>query len=468
MAFIDINNENSEKIQKTFFLSLKKKDKNQLKKIFQQNPIMDIAEIASNYDEKQNLIFIFQSIDNDLCSEFFAKLDEKTQEFLVTILKDDEIKKIITSIYSDDLVNIIKNLPTNLQKKILKNYPKEKKENIKTLLNYKEDTAASLITTEYIELSENITAYEALKQIREIGQNVATIYTIFLKNNDGDITGLCELNKILFAENEETLTSIKDNIFVYVTAETDQEEVAKKMKKYNLNVIPVINEKKLIGIITIDDIIDIIEEETTEDIELQAGVIPLKDNFYDIPSLKMALNYSPWLIGLMITNIFTSMLLSRYEDKLTSFIFLTAFIPVILDTCGNAGGQTCSVIIRALAIDDTLISKKFLSFFIKEFKTSFLTAFFVSSISLFIFMLEIYFGLIRISNDINLFFVALIISGTLFFSLLIAKMLGFLIPILAKKLKKDPALMSEPIITTIADFVGILIYFGIASIFLKF
>lgn len=456
------------KLEELFYSSLKQRDKNQLKKIFKKNLTIDLAEIANNYNNKEDLVFIFQNIDPYISSDFFSKLNIKTQETLIKILDDKEINKIIDHIYSDDIINILKELPLILHKKILKNCHKEKYNNIRKLLNYKKNSAASLITTEYIELSEDTLTSEALNVIRQYGKNAATIYTIFLKNKNNEISGVCELNKILFSENNEKLSSIKENNFIYVNKDTDQEEVAKKIKKYNLNVIPVINNKKLIGIITVDDIIDIIEEEVSEDIELQAGIIPLKDDFCDITSFKMAINYSPWLIILIVASIFSSALLSVYEEKLKNFIFLAAFIPVILDTCGNAGGQTCSVVIRSLAINDRLINKKnFLFFFIKELKTSFLTALFVSFISFFIFSMEIKFGLIN-NDGFNAFRISAIASLSLFISLFFSKILGFIMPIVSKKMKKDPALMSEPIVTTIADFLGILCYFKIASFFLNF
>ena len=456
------------KLEEEFFLSLKQHNKRKLEKIFKENLTIDLAEIVNNYDNKQDLIFIFQNIDPHLSSYFFVKLNEKTQEILIKLLDDKEINKIINYIYSDDIINILKKLPVSLHKKILINCSKEKYNIIRKLLNYKENSAASLITTEYVELFEDMTVNEALNVIRQIGKNAITIYTIFLKDKNNDISGICGLNKIIFAENNEKLISIKESNFIYVNKDTDQEEVAKKIKKYNLNVIPVINNKKLIGIITVDDIIDIIEKETNEDIELQAGIIPLKDNFYDINSFKMAINYSPWLIILIIASIFSSMLLSIYEEKLKNFIFLAAFIPVILDTCGNSGGQTCSVIIRSLAIDNTLINKKnFLFFFLKEIKTSFFTALIVSFASFFIFFAEIKFGLIN-NNGFNSGLISLIVSISLFVSLFFSKILGFIMPILSKKIGKDPALMSEPMVTTISDFLGILFFFKITSLFLNF
>jgi len=361
-------------------------------------------------------------------------------------------------------------MPANLVNRALKFIPKEKRESVNKLLNYKQDTAASIMTTEYFELRNDITVEEAMKQIREKGKQAETIYTVFLRDEKRNLVGTVDLDDIIFAKKEQKLDEIKNKEFLFTNVNADQEEVARIFKKYDLNALAVTNnEEKLVGVITVDDIMDVIEKETTEDIALQAGVLPLKDEYEDVGATRMALKCAPWLCVLVVLGVLSSAVVSQFEGLIKSYAVLAAFMPIIMNIGGNAGGQTCSIFIRSIALKE-YTNKEYFKMVWKETKTAFFAGLMVFAAAFIIFIIEMAIpGLIKYSGSFgNKCVVALVVSSTLFAAIFIAKLVGCLLPYVAMKLKKDPALMCEPVVTNIVDIVALLTYFGIVSMVLAF
>ena len=454
--------------EKEFNLALKNNDIKKIKNIFDKTHKADIAIFINEINNVNKLNFILNNIDNSLIASLFVELNSKTQKLIINLLTIEKLTQIFNKIFIDDLVDIIKKMPTNIIYKILKSCSKERKEEIKNIINYKDDVAGSIMTTEFIELNDNVSVKNAINYIRKIGKQSETIYTIFIKNEQNKFIGVCNLEDLIFANSEDqTLNEIKHKELLYVNADTDREKVVQIFKKYDLTTLAVINKKmNLIGIITVDDIMDAAEKETNEDIELQAGVIPLNDEYQNVNAFKMALKYAPWLIILIVFDVFSGMIISKCENRIREIIVLATFIPVVMDTSGNSGGQTCSVIIRYMSLKE-LSSKDFFKIFLKELKTSFFTGFIVAITSFIIFVFEMFIGLID-NNDAKIIPIAIVVSITLFFSIVIAKFFGCAIPFIAKKLKKDPAIISEPFVTTLADFSALIIYFSIVTLLTNF
>ena len=454
-----------------FNKALDSRDVKKMRELFSKVPTVDLAEFADNIEDPSKLTFIFKVVKSELTADFFTELDDDTQEALLKVFSDNELVELINKSYTDDIVDVLEDMPANLVSRALKACPKERREAVNKLLNYKDDTAASIMTTEYLEFRHDMLIKDALEYIHNNGRKAETVYTIFLRDEKRNLIGTCDLDEVLFANPEQKLSEIKNSEFLFVKVDTDQEEVALIFKKYDLNAIAVVNnEQKLVGVITFDDIMDVIEKEASEDIALQAGVMPLKDEYQDVGPFKMALKCAPWLIILIIVGVFSSLVISKFEDKIKEIVVLAAFIPVIMDTGGNAGGQTCSMVIRSLALKE-FTTKDFWKIVWKELRTAMLTGAMVAIASFALFIAEMSIpGLINYPNATitQKVIVSAVVSFTLFFAIVIAKFVACILPFIAKKFKKDPALMSEPFVTTIVDFTALLIYFGIVTIALKF
>lgn len=454
-----------------FNKALDSRDVKKIRELFNKIPTVDLAEFADKVGDLSKLTFIFKVVKSELTADFFTELDDNTQEALLKIFTDQQLVELINKSYTDDIVDVLEDMPANLVSRVLKVCPKERREAVNKLLNYKDDTAASIMTTEYLEFRHDMSVKDALERIHNYGREAETVYTIFLRDEKRNLIGTCDLDEVLFAEPNQKLSEIKNSEFLFVKVDTDQEEVANIFKKYDLNAIAVVNnEQKLVGVITVDDIMDVIEKETSEDIALQAGVMPLKDEYQDVGPMKMAIKCAPWLIILIIIGVFSSLVISKFEDKIKEVVVLAAFIPVIMDTGGNAGGQTCSMIIRSLALKE-FTTKDFWKVVWKELRTAMLTGGMVAIASFGLFLAEMSIpGLINYpsSTITQRVIVAAVVAITLFFAIVIAKFVACILPFIAKKFKKDPALMSEPFVTTIVDFTALLIYFGIITLTLKF
>lgn len=442
-----------------------------LRQLFESVPTIDLAEVANDIDDIRDLVFIFKTVKSDYTAEFFTDLSSEIQEKLIHLFTDTELVTLVNASYTDDIVDFMEEMPANLVSRILKVVDKKTRSDINRLLNYKDNTAGSIMTTEYIELSSEITIKDAIEKIRTIGQDAETIYTIFIIDKKRNFIGTVDLDQFVFSKPEQTLDEIADKAAITVGVNTDQEDVASIFKRYDLNAIPVLNEdQRLTGIITIDDIVDVIEQEATEDMSKMALVTPLEDSYKDTGVIKMALKTTPWLLVLMVLAVFSSMVLSSFQDEMSSLAILSVFIPVLMDTAGNSGGQTIALMIRGLAVGE-FTPKDFRHILWKEFRVSLLVGLMVSVFSFIWFIIEMYLGIIFYEPTgfvgaallIERMKISGLVSLTLLITIILSKLLGVTIPLIVKAMKKDPALISAPFISTVVDVTALLIYFFITT-----
>ena len=432
-----------------------KKDYKTLKKILKETNEADIAEALSDLS-KSELAKVFRLINKDKAVDVFALLDVSVATELIEHLSDHEMVSLIDDMKADDATDILEEMPANIVDKILKLCSKETRKDINRLLKYKEDSAGSIMTVEYPELKSSLSISEAIDIIKSKKDEYETIAICFVIDDKRRLIGSIQLTDLLFSDKNKLIKDIVDTNIKYVFTNTDQEEVAGYFQKYDITVMPVVDsEKRLVGIITIDDVMDVIEEEATEDMKKMAAIIPI-DKPYDKTSVFQTFKARiPWLLLLMVSATFTGKIIQSFEDKLATYTILTAFIPMLMDTGGNAGGQTSVSIIRALSLNDIEFKDIFKVVF-KEFRVAILCSI-VLSIANFLKMIFI---------DNVSYLVALSVCVTLCLTIIIAKVIGCILPMVAKKLGFDPAVMASPFITTIVDACSLLVYFQIATLIL--
>lgn len=454
---------------------IQEKKYQEIRSLFDIYPEIDIAEACNNLEDKSQLITIFRVVKSEHTAELFCYLSQETQEMLVKLMTDKDVTALLDASSNDDIVDFLEDMPANLVKKILQNSSKEDRAIINKLLNYKEDSAGSIMTTEFLEFLNTLTVKDTIQKVREIGKDAETIYTIFVKDNKRNFMGTVDLDDLIFAEPEQKLEDIMNVDFVTVDVNTDQEQVAQLVRRYDLNAIAVLNDdKRLVGIITVDDIVDVIQQEANEDLSLQAGVNPMDDSYKNTGVFKMAMKCIPWLVVLLVIDVLSSIVISGFQAQIASVAVLSAFIPTIMDTGGNSGSQTSSVMVRSIALNE-FSNKDFWKVLWKETRISLIVAAITSIFAWCWFMIEMYLHLVTYNGPSgetlvgwDLFIarsgIALLVASTLFITILISKFFGFLLPWFAKLIKKDPALMSGPLITSIVDVSSLLIYFGVFEI----
>lgn len=455
-----------------------KKDVKEIRHLFEVVPEIDLAEACEKIEDPKKIIFILKTVKSEFTAQFFTELQPETKEQIVKFLSDDQLAEILESQFTDDIVDDLEELPANVVTRVLRNVAPERRSVINKLLNFKEDSAGSIMTTEFVALLNDTTADEAIKQIRKTGKNKETIYTIFIMDRQRNLVGTLDLDDLIFADGDTLVSEIMNKDFNTCNVNDDQEAVANTVKRYDLNAIAVLNnDGRLIGIITIDDIVDVIEKETNEDIAKMQMVTPLEDSYVQTSSFKMAKKCVPWIIVLLILGTFSSLILNKFENSISAIPVLAAFIPVIMDTGGNAGGQTIAIMIRGLALDE-FTHKDFLKILLKEMLTALIVALAIGIFGFLWFTIEQYTGIVEpmaggsIWNgncwNLTFFGEAIKTSGlvaiTLFVAVFFSKIVAVLLPMGAAALKKDPAVVSQPILTTIVDVTCLLIYFGIASL----
>lgn len=448
----------------------------ELRHVFETIPTIDIADVANEIDDKKKLVFIFKTVKSEYTADFFTELSPDTKEELIHMMSDSELADVLEKQFTDDLVDDLEDLPANLVTRVLKNVSKERRTVINRLLNYKENTAGSIMTTEFLVLKNTMTADEAIKQIRKIGKGKETIYTLFIIDAQRNLVGTLDLDDLIFSNENVVLSEIMNRDFVTTKVNTDQEEVANLIKRYDLNAIAVLNnEDRLVGLITVDDIIDVIEQEATEDMSKMAGVAPLENSYLDTNVFKMSIKCAPWLIVLLILGTFSSMILNKFENALTALPILVPFITVLMDTGGNAGGQTTTLMVRGLAVKE-FGPRDFFRILWKEMRVAIITGVIVAVVACAWFLFEMYVGIVSfdgadINNGVVLsgtelfvgrFEIAALVSGTLLLGIIVAKFVGVALPMFVAAIKKDPALISSPFVTTIVDVCSLLIYIGFA------
>ena len=430
----------------------------EIKELIKEMEPADLSIVFEEFPKK--IATLFRLLPKDLAAEVFVEMETDSQETLLTLLSDNELKEVVDELYIDDTVDIIEEMPANVVKRMLLNADAETRKIINEILKYPADSAGSLMTTEYVSLDEDITVDDALKRIKRTGVDKETIYTCYVTRPDRTLQGYVTAKKLLLSDGDMIISDIMETSVIYVTTHEDKEVVAKEMSKYDLLALPVVDkENRLVGIITVDDAIDVIEEEATEDIEKMAAIIPSDKPYLATSPFEIWKNRIPWLILLMLTSTFTSQIITSFETKLASCVVLTAFIPMIMGSGGNAGGQTSVTIIRGLAIEEINLRDIFKIIF-KELRVSLLCGV-VLGIATFGKMMLI--DNLILGNDAVTIEIATVVSFTLIITIIVAKLVGCMLPIFAKRLGLDPAVMASPFITTIVDALSLIIYLGIAT-----
>ncbi len=423
--------------------------------ISQLNPV-DLAEIVDELDEANSLL-VLRLLPKELGVEVFSYFDVDKQKEMVSLITDAELKYILDELYFDDMIDLLEEMPAEFVSDVLKNAPHSERRLINEFLNYPKDSAGSIMTIEYVALKEEMTVQEAIDHIRDIGMTKETVYTCYVTSRSSKLVGIVSLRKLVTEDISKKIGDIMDTEIITVNTLDDQEEVAEVFKKYDFLAIPVVdNEYRLTGIITVDDIMDVIEEEATEDFQKMAAMAPSDEEYLETPVIKLAKHRITWLLILMISATFTGAIMDGYQDVLSKITQLVIFVPMLMDTGGNAGSQSSTLIIRGLAIGDIQIKD-----FFKVIKKETAIALLVGSILAVVNFLR----LILVERmDMTISFV---VSITLVFTVLMAKLVGGVLPIIAKKLKLDPAIMAGPLITTLVDAGSLIIYFKIASALLN-
>ena len=415
----------------------------------------DIAQfIEDNLDEKAQVVF-FRLLPKELASDVFVEFDSDTQELLIKAFTDKELKAIIDDMFLDDTVDIIEEMPANVVKRILKNSAPEDRKQINELLKYPDYSAGSIMTTEYTSFSAKSTVKEAFDKISRTGQNKETIYTCYVTDSKKHLIGVVTVRDLLFASKDELIENVMDPSVITVDTLEDKEEVALKFSKYDFIALPVIDhEGCIVGIVTVDDAVDVIQEEATEDIQKMAAILPSEKPYLKQSVFSIWKSRIPWLIMLMLTSTFTSIILAGYESRLSPVLY--AFVPMLMGTAGNAGGQTSVTVIRALALCE-VEPKDLFRVILKEVLVSLAVGLTVAVVCFGKLML-----LDRLYDPSITIDVSLVISAVCLISIVLAKLVGCMLPIFVKLVRLDPAVVASPVMTTIVDALSLIIYCSIS------
>lgn len=429
---------------------------NDLREYLEQVKSADFPSLFEEL-EKDKMILIYRILSKEKAADVFAELEPDIQEDLINCFTDRELKSVINELFMDDTVDLIEEMPSNVVKRILKNVKESDRKIINELLEYSEDSAGGIMTTEFIDLKENMTVESAFDKIRKIGLDKETVYYCYVLTVDRKLIGFVDLKYLLVADKKEKIRNIMKTNVITVTTSTDKEEVAKIFDKYNFLALPVVDkENRLVGIVTIDDAIDVLQEEVEEDFEKMAAVTPSDDSYFKTGVFKHARNRIVWLIFLMLASIITGNVLSMYENAFAAVPILVAFVPLLMGTGGNCGAQASTLVIRGLSQEEIKL-KDFFKVWWKEIRVAIVVGTALALInSLRIF---IQYG----QSQMEL---ASVVGLTLIIVAMLAKSLGCILPMLAKKMKLDPAIMASPLITTIVDTCSVLVYFNLAVIML--
>ena len=412
----------------------------------------DFPSLFEEFEEDKILV-IYRVLSKEKAAEVFAKLDSDMQEKLINYLTDKELKNVIDELFFDDEVDLIEEMPSNVVKRILSTVQPEDRKTINELLAYPDETAGTIMTTEFIDLKENMTVEESFNKIRSIGLDKETIYTCYVLTTDRKIIGVVDVKDLLIADPQALVKDIMNPNVITVSTLDDQEKVAKMFDKYNFFAVPVVDkENRLVGIITIDDAIDVLQEEIQEDFEKMAAVIPNDESYFKTSVFKHARNRIVWLILLMLTSIITGGILNNYESAFVSLPILVSFVPLLMDTGGNCGSQTSTLVIRGFSKDEIKL-KDFLKVWWKEIRVALLVGIVLALFNTARIFIQYGFDQGRL---------ALVVGLTILLVVVLAKSLGCILPMVAKKLKVDPAIMASPLITTIVDSCSVFVYFQLA------
>lgn len=415
---------------------------------------VDIASLLSTLSDKE-LALAFRLIPKDKAAEVFSNMDTSMQTYLVTMFTEKELKELLDDLYMDDTVDMLEELPANLVKRILATVSASDRSMINQLLNYPEDSAGSIMTTEYVDLREEMTVGQAMAHIKKTGIHKETIYTCYITERR-KLVGIVSAKDLMTTDDDVPIKDLMETEIISVYTHADQEQVAQLFTKYDLLALPVIDQDgRMVGIVTFDDAMDVMVDEATEDITKMAAINPSEKTYFETSVLQHAKNRIPWLLILMFTSIITGTIITRYENAFAAIPLLVSFIPMLMDTGGNCGSQSATLIIRGIALDEIRFTDLFKVMF-KEFRISLIVGAFLA-----------------IANGVRIFIqyhnpgLAVVIACSLMGTVIMAKLVGCTLPLLAKKVNLDPAIMASPLITTLVDTFSILIYFNIATVLFR-
>lgn len=424
--------------------------------IYDTNEVI-LANIFEKYFSTSEILFIFKVIKKEKSAEIFAYLPQNFKEELINGLQDHEIKVMLDYMFTDDISEFLEELPANIVKRVLNSASKQRRSEINMMLHFKENSAGSVMSTDYVELDPDITVDDALLKIKEKEKLAETISYCYITNEQHILVGCVYMKSILIAPSNTLISDIMQKDVVSVQCDEDQEEVAKIFSKYDLIVLPVVNDQhRLLGIITIDDVYDIIQDEVTEDLQKMGGITPIEGSYINLSILEIVKSRITWLLILMISATVSGWILTKNIDLTIKIPSLLIFVPMLMDTAGNAGSQSSAMVVRGIVIDNLSIRD-----FKYIVKTEFINSLILGLILFVVNMLRIVLFMRNI--DIS---VAILISATIYIIITIANLIGGILPLIASSMKQDPSSMSGPVLTTVCDAISLTTYFTLASIFL--
>lgn len=417
---------------------------------------MNAADIAALFEEnipESVLPLLFRLLPKELAADTFVEMSADRQEMLIRGFSDSELKEVVDELYVDDAVDIVEEMPANVVKRILTQADPEKRRMINNILKYPDDSAGSIMTTEFVELRAHMTVKDAILHIRRCGITKETINTCYICEKDRKLIGMVTIKELILAEDDQTMGELMEDNIISVGTMEDQESVAQLFGKYDFLAMPVVDgEGRLVGIVTVDDVLDVMEEETTEDIEKMAAIVPADKPYLKQTTFELWKSRIPWLLLLMISATFTGMIITGFEDALAKYVVLTAYIPMLMDTGGNSGGQASVTVIRSISLNEVQFSDIFRIIW-KEIRVALLCGVTLAACN---------FAKLMLFDRLELL-VAVTICLTLIVTVFIAKIVGCTLPLIAKKIGFDPAVMASPFITTIVDAISLLVYFQFAT-----
>ena len=441
---------------------LDKRDMKQLKRRMEEMNEFDVAEFLTEIGDNR-MPMVFRLLSKETAAEVFANFEAPEQEQIINSITDSELGAIIEELYVDDAVDMMEELPANVVRRVMRTATAETRNLINQYLRYPENSAGSIMTSEFVDLKKYMSVKESFARIRRIGEDKETIYVCFVISADRKLEGIVTVKDLLLADDDVIIEDLMDRNVIFASTTDDQESVSEKFSDYDLMAMPVVDkEGRLVGIVTVDDVLDVMEQETTEDFEIMAGILPSDKPYSRTSTFEMWKNRIPWLMFLMLSATFTSMILTSFEDMLAVQAGLVAFIPMLMGTGGNSGAQASTAVIRSLSLGDTEPKDAFRVMW-KEWRVSFLCGLSLAVVN-FVKMLLVD-GMV-LHNDVITVAVAATVSLSILFIVMFAKVVGSTLPILAEKIGVDPAVMANPLISTVTDAVSLLIYIYVAKLIL--
>ena len=423
-------------------------------KLNRVNPV-DIAQVLDELTDEQRLI-AFRLLSKDNAADTFVEMEQDSQQKLIEGFTDNELKQVLADVYADDMADMLEEMPANVVERVLSKTDPQMRADVNQLLQYPEDSAGAVMTTEYVSLKEATKVSDAFDWIRKNGDDRKDLYTCYVTDPQKKLIGVVTVRDMLLCKKDVPVSDIMERDIISVRTLDDKEDAAKLFDRYDLSALPVIdNEQRLVGIITSDDAIDVLQDENTEDFQKMAAIVPQEDTYFETSVWQHAKNRLPWLLILMFSSIFTGMIIDKYEAAFTTMPVLVALMPMLSDTGGNCGSQTSTLVIRGMAVDEIKL-KDFLRVFWKEFRIAIIVGACLALAN----------GariLIQYHNPV----LAMIIASTLVFVVIASKLMGCCLPMLAKALHMDPAIMASPLLTTVVDVCSVWIYFSIATVLMN-